>query len=105
MSRMLTGLPSGIRETPDTCTYFSRWPLLSMGAGLSRVAGRDKLHRRLNGESKRRAARDVERQVSANIDAGQPDQGDGAERKGAANRAGAGHGGRAQGGGDGSVPG
>ena len=76
-----------------------------MGAELSRVAGRDKLHRRLNGESKRRAARDVERQVSANIEAGQPDQGDGAQRKGAASRAEAGNGGRAQGDGDGCVPG
>ena len=76
-----------------------------MGAELSRVAGRDKLHRRLNGESKRRAARDVERQVSANIEAGQPDQGDGAQREGAANRAEAGNGGRAKGDGDGSVPG
>ena len=76
-----------------------------MGAGLSRVAGRDKLHRRLNGESQTRAARDVERQMGANIDAGQPDQGDGAQRKGAANWAEAGNGGRAQGDGDGCVPG
>ena len=102
---MLTGLPSGIRETPDTRTYFSDWPLLSMGAGLSRVARRDKLHRCLNGESQCGAARDVERQVGANINAGQPDQGDGAQREGAANRAEAGNGGRAKGDGDGSVPG
>src|SRR6516164_3967449 len=91
---MLTGLRSGIRETPDIRTYFSHWPLLSMGAGLSRGAGRDKLHRCLNGESQRGAARDVERQMGANIDAGQPDQGDGAQRKGAANRAEAGNRGR-----------
>jgi hypothetical protein len=40
---------------------------------LSSVAGRDKLHCRLNGESQRRAARDVERQMGANIDAAQAD--------------------------------
>ena len=76
-----------------------------MSAGLPRGAGRDKLYRCLDGESQRRAARDVERQVSANIEAGQPDQGDGAQREGAANRAEAGNGGRAKGDGDGSVPG
>jgi hypothetical protein len=72
---------------------------------LSSVAGRDKLHCRLNGESQRRAARDVERQMGANINTGQPDQRDGAQRKGAADRAEAGNGVRPQGDGDGSVPG
>jgi hypothetical protein len=46
-----------------------------MGAGLSRAAGHDKPHRRLNDESKRRAARDIKRQMGANINTGQPDQG------------------------------
>ena len=75
-----------------------------MGAGLSRGAGRDKLHRCLNGESQRGAARDVERQVGANIDAGQPDQGDGAQRKGPTDRAETGEGGSAEGHGHARVP-
>jgi len=54
---MLTGLPSGIRETPDTRTYFSGLPLFIQGRLLSSSAGRDKLHCRLNGQSQRRDAR------------------------------------------------
>ena len=75
-----------------------------MGAELSRVAGRDKLHRRLNCESQRRATSDVEWQMGANIDAGQPDQGDGAQRKGPTDRAETGEGGSAEGHGHARVP-
>src|SRR5262245_54881898 len=51
---MPTGSPSGIRETPDTRTYFPWLTPVIHGAGLTGDAGRDKLHRRLHGESQRR---------------------------------------------------
>ena len=61
--------------------------------------------RRVNGESQRHAARDVERQMRADVDTGQPDQGNGAQREDAARRAEPGQGGDAERDGDGRVPG
>ncbi len=61
--------------------------------------------RRVNGESQRRSARDVEREMGADVDTGQPHQGNGGQGEGPARRAEPGQGGGAKGDGDGSVPG
>ena len=66
---------------------------------------RDQACRRISGESQRRAARDVEREMSAHVETGQPDQGHGGQGEGAARRAEPGQGGGAQSDADGGVPG
>ncbi len=61
--------------------------------------------RRVNGESQRRATRDVEREMRADVDTGQPHQGNSGQGENAARRAEPGKGGDAKGDGDGGVPG
>jgi hypothetical protein len=61
--------------------------------------------RRLDGESQRHAACDVEREMRAHVDPGQPHQGDGAQGQPAAQRAEPGQGGDPEGDGHGGVPG
>ncbi len=61
--------------------------------------------RRVNGQAQRRAACGVERQVGADVDAGQAHGGNGAQGEGAPGWAEVGKGGSAQGDGDARVPG
>ena len=65
----------------------------------------DQFGRGLDGEPERRATRDVERQMGPDVDTGQPDHGDDAQRDTAAARAQVGKSGGTQGDGHGSVPG
>ena len=65
----------------------------------------DQAGRRVGGESQRRSARDVEREMGTHVEAGQPDQGDGGQGEGAGRGAEPGQSGGAQGDGDGRVPG
>jgi hypothetical protein len=65
----------------------------------------DQFGRGLDGEPERRATRDVERQMRPDVDTGQPDHGDDAQRDTAAARAQVGKSGRTQGDGHGSMPG
>jgi hypothetical protein len=65
----------------------------------------DEVHCGFNGKSERRAACDVERQVSADIHPGHSHGGDGSQGKGTANWAETGEGGSTQRGGYASVPG
>jgi hypothetical protein len=63
----------------------------------------DQGHGRVDDESQRRAARDVERQLGSDVDPGQAHDGNGAEDSGTAGRGEPGQGGGAHGAGDGGV--
>ena len=76
-----------------------------IGTGISFGPGQDQFGRGLDGEPERRATRDVERQMGPDVDTGQPDHGDDAQRETAAGRAQVGESGGTQGDGHGSVPG
>jgi hypothetical protein len=93
---MRAGAPYGIREIPDVGTYSAA----SAGPGRP---GQGRSGRRVGGESQRRSAHYVEREMGAHVETGQLDQGDGGQREGAGPSPG--QGGGARGDGDGRVPG
>ena len=92
--------PTGWPPTGCRCC-----PAGSPGARCSARTTCNQGRRRVDGESQRHAARDVEREMRAHVDPGQPHQGDGAQGQHAAPRAEPGQGGDPEGDGHGGVPG
>jgi len=74
---------NGTGWTPEARPRVSR-PGLKRGCGTATTTGPGQGHRRINGESQRRAACGIQRQVSADVDPGQAHGGDGDQGDGAA---------------------